>query len=173
MRKLIEVLRIGNRIARDKRISTHVALTARAFSADKIYYSGQKDSEMENSVNKITEKFGGKFEVKYISNYTKLINEKKENKYLIVHLTMYGIPFEKKIKNLKNKNLLIIIGGEKVPGEIYKLSDYNLSVSLQPISEVSGLGILLYNLNGEAKFSDSKAYIEPSERGKVLKTRKE
>jgi len=33
---MITVLRIGHRISRDKRITTHVALVARAFGADKI-----------------------------------------------------------------------------------------------------------------------------------------
>ena len=33
---MINVLRLGHRIGRDKRITTHVALVARAFGADKI-----------------------------------------------------------------------------------------------------------------------------------------
>ena len=33
---MIIVLRIGHRIGRDKRITTHVALVARAFGANKI-----------------------------------------------------------------------------------------------------------------------------------------
>ena len=33
----IEVLRIGQRILRDDRVTTHVALVARAFGASKIY----------------------------------------------------------------------------------------------------------------------------------------
>ena len=45
---IIEVLRLSHRIRRDVRLSTHVALTARAFGASKIYYSGQHDSSLEN-----------------------------------------------------------------------------------------------------------------------------
>ena len=33
----IEVLRIGQRVVRDDRVTTHVALVARAFGASKIY----------------------------------------------------------------------------------------------------------------------------------------
>ncbi|MEC7710726.1 MAG: tRNA (cytidine(56)-2'-O)-methyltransferase, partial [Thermoproteota archaeon] len=33
----IEILRIGQRILRDDRVTTHVALVARAFGASKIY----------------------------------------------------------------------------------------------------------------------------------------
>ncbi len=44
---MIIVLRLNHRIGRDPRISTHVALTSRAFLADKICYAGQKDSSLE------------------------------------------------------------------------------------------------------------------------------
>jgi len=167
---MIEVLRLGHRISRDKRISTHVGLTARAFGAKKLYYSGQKDSDFEKSVNKIVDRFGGNFKTEYCKNYRELINKKKKENFILCHLTMYGIGFEKKLKELKNKKVLVIVGGEKVPYEIYELSDFNLSVSLQPISEVSALGIFLYKLHGKAKFKDSKVYVVESERGKILKT---
>ena len=137
---MIEVLRLGHRISRDKRISTHVCLVARAFGASKIYYTGQKDSEMEENVNKIVKNFGGNFEAKYVKNYKSLFSNKK-----IVHLTMYGLDFKKKIKEIKG-DLLIIIGGEKVPPEIYKEADYNLCVTNQPHSEVGALAVFLDNL---------------------------
>ena len=40
---LIEVLRIGHRPGRDKRVTTHVALVARAFGAGGIYIPGGDD----------------------------------------------------------------------------------------------------------------------------------
>jgi len=43
---MITILRIGHRISRDKRITTHVALVARAFGAEKIYID-QKDTKIE------------------------------------------------------------------------------------------------------------------------------
>ena len=44
----VEILRLGHRISRDPRLSTHLALTARAFLASKLYYYGQHDSSLEN-----------------------------------------------------------------------------------------------------------------------------
>ncbi len=165
---MIEILRLNHRILRDKRISTHVALTARAFHASKLYYTGQKDREMEESVNKVTEKFGSEFKIEHIENDKKLIEQKKKENYVVVHLTMYGISF-KDIK-LKNKNILIIIGGEKVEPHIYQLADHNISITSQPISEVSALGIFLYNLVGiENNFKNAKIKVIPTERGKLLK----
>ena len=50
---MIEVLRLTHRIRRDPRLSTHVALTARAFGAAKVYYSGEHDGSLENSINHV------------------------------------------------------------------------------------------------------------------------
>ncbi len=166
----IEVLRLNHRIGRDPRLSTHVSLTARAFGALKIYYSGDKDSALEDTVKKITKKFGGKFEIEYIKEDIKLIKEKKKDNFLIVHLTVYGKDFKSYKSKLKNKNLLIIIGGEKVEPEFYKLSDYNLSVTNQPHSEVAALAVFLYELFGYNKdFSNAELKIIGSEKGKILK----
>jgi tRNA (cytidine56-2'-O)-methyltransferase len=167
---MIEILRLNHRVARDKRLSTHVALTARAFGATKIYYSGQKDSEMELSINKITNKFGGPFEIEHIKNGLKLVKEKKG--FNIVHLTMYGAEFEKKVGKIKG-DVLVIVGGEKVEGEYYELADYNVGVGNQPHSEAAALGVFLYKLNGiKSKFKGAKIIVEPCEKGKLLKEQK-
>ena len=164
----IEVLRLNHRISRDKRISTHVCLTARAFGASKIYYSGQKDSNLEDSVNKINKKFGGKCEIKHIQEEKKLIKEKKKDGFLIVHLTMYGKDFKE--FTTKDKNILIIVGGEKVEPEFYDLADFNLSITNQPISEVSALGIFMYkNFDYNENFPDAEVKVIGKEKGKLLK----
>ena len=49
---MITVLRIGHRIGRDKRITTHVALVARAFGADSIIIDSQ-DKKIEDTINSI------------------------------------------------------------------------------------------------------------------------
>lgn len=166
---VIEILRLNHRIGRDPRISTHVALTGRAFGASKIYYSGDKDSKLEESINKITDKFGGPFNIIYQEEDLNLVKEKKEKGFSIIHLTMYGKDF-RTIKNKLNKNLLIIIGGEKVEPEFYQFADYNISVTNQPISEVSALGVFLYEVNGcKNKFSNAKLKVIGSERAKLLK----
>jgi len=169
---MIIVLRLNHRIERDKRLTTHVALTARAFLADKLYYSGQKDSNLELSINKVNEKFGSNFTINYLENSIKFINKNK-NKFAIVHLSVYGLNVKNKIKEIKNKkNLMIIVGGEKVEPIYYKLSDYNISVTSQPISEVSALAVFLHLLNNEKElennFKNSKLKIIGVERGKKV-----
>lgn len=166
----IEVLRLNHRIGRDPRTSTHVALTARSFGATKIYYSGDKDSTLEESVNKITEKFGGPFEIEHVKDAITLIKEKKKLKFLVVHLTMYGNDFKNYKTRFKNRDLLIIVGGEKVEPEFYDLANFNLSITNQPISEVSALGVFLYDLFGYRKnIKGAKLKIIGRKKGKLLK----
>lgn len=169
---MIEVLRLDHRIHRDPRISTHLALVSRAFGCSKIYYSGDKDSGMEETVNKVTDEFGGPFEIEHVKDEFKFIREKKNFK--IVHLTVYGLPVQNEITKIKKfDNLLVIVGGSKVPGEIYKLSDFNISVTNQPHSEVAALTIFLdkYFDSQELgkKFKNAKSIIVPQEKGKLVK----
>lgn len=170
---MIEVLRLSHRIRRDPRLTTHVTLTARALLASKLYYSGDRDKTLEETINKITKQFGGNFIIEYTKDPIKLIKEKKKQGFTIVHLTVYGRPFNEKLNILKDKNLLIIIGGEKVPSEYYHLADYNLSVTSQPHSELSALAILLYllNKNKKSEFKNAKLKIIPQEKGKLVRSK--
>ena len=170
----IEILRLSHRIRRDPRLSTHVALTARAFLANRLYYSGDKDSSLEETVNKVTEQFGGDFEINYVKDSISLIKEKKNENYLIVHLTVYGLIINSVLEKIKNnKKILIIVGGEKVQPEIFQISDYNISITNQPISEVSALAVFLHELvRGKeitTEFKNAKIKVLPSFRGKKFK----
>src|SRR2546428_7705766 len=59
----IVVLRLGHRPARDKRVTTHVALTARAFGADAVLVS-TRDAGLERTLQALVARFGGTFEVR-------------------------------------------------------------------------------------------------------------
>jgi tRNA (cytidine56-2'-O)-methyltransferase len=149
---MITVLRIGHRIGRDKRITTHVALVARAFGADKVLID-TKDDVIEKNIQSICTRFGGDFEIKSGVNKKKII---KEWKGVIVHLTMYGERLDESIKSIdKNKDLLIIVGAEKVPRGIYEIADFNISIGNQPHSEVAALAIILDRYN-EGRWQDKK-----------------
>ncbi len=78
------------------------------------------------------------------------------------------------IINFSIKNKLIVVGGSKVPRIVYKLSDWNISVTSQPHSEISALSVFLHDLF-EGKelskiFCNAKLRIVPqSNSKKVLK----
>ena len=91
-----------------------------------------------------------------------------------MHLTVYGLSVQNEISKIKKfDNILIIVGGSKVPGEIYQLSDFNISVTNQPHSEVSSLSIFLDKYFDsqelEKKFKNAKSIIIPQEKGKLVK----
>ena len=45
-----------------------------------------------------------------------------------VHLTMYGEPFRQAIPRIRrDRPLVVIVGGAKVPGDVYKYSQYNIA----------------------------------------------
>ncbi|MFA6530533.1 MAG: tRNA (cytidine(56)-2'-O)-methyltransferase [Candidatus Micrarchaeia archaeon] len=185
----IQILRLGHRLPRDERISTHVALVARTFGASGIVYTGQHDSGLEDSVKRICANWGGKtgneekegYGITYEKNYSKPIKKAKEDGFTIVHLTMYGMPLLEKIGEIKkmtndagrNGKLLVVIGSEHVPGEVYQLADFNVAVTNQPHSEVAALAITLNELNnGEMLKRDAdvkfkgKIRVKPNEKGK-------
>ena len=140
-----EVLRIGHRPERDKRITTHVALTARAFGGSKVYISNP-DSRVIKSVEEVVTKFGGNFKIIPTSNPKKIV---KDSNLLIVHLTMFGLSIDESVKKIKQekKGILFIVGAEKVPSWVFELADYNISIGNQPHSEVAALAIAMNNLH--------------------------
>jgi len=171
---LLLVFRLGHRLPRDERISTHVALVARAFGADGVYYSGEKDEGLEESIRKVCENWGGDFFIDYEANPLRFLKNAKK-KFTLVHLTMYGMPLQKKINEIRKKgNVLVVVGSEKVPSEVYRIADYNIAIGNQPHSEVGALAVFLHEYFGgkqlNKKFKNAKIEIEPSERGKRVRT---
>ena len=170
----VSVLRIGHRLVRDDRVTTHAALVARAFGADRIYMTGI-DQSVSDTVNSVSKRWGGAgFEVKIIEDWKALARSWKKEGGKIAHLTMYGIGVDDAAGELRNEgNILVMIGAEKVPREAYELADYNVSVGSQPHSEIAALAILLDRLFAgrqfKKEFSGGKLKIVPTEKGKRVR----
>jgi tRNA (cytidine56-2'-O)-methyltransferase len=168
---MIAVLRWGHRAVRDERITSHVCLVARAFGAGKVIISGENAGESVETTKKIAKNWGGKFEVEYTKNWRKVLSE-WEGK--IVHLTMYGERVQDKIDEIKEiggqKDLLVVVGSQKVPGELYSRASYNIAVTSQPHSEVAALAIFLHEYFGgkelDLEFPNAKVKIKPNAKGK-------
>jgi len=170
---MIKVLRLGHRLGRDDRISTHVGLTARQWGADEIVFSGEKDDGMLESQRDIIERWGGEVEIRYTEEWKKEI---KEFEGLKIHLTMYGEKINEKIKELQKEfskeDLLIVVGAEKVPRWVYKNVDKNISVGNQPHSEIAALAVFMDRIKGgeiKEDFKDAEIYVEPSEVRKLTR----
>lgn len=165
-----EVLRIGQRVVRDDRVTTHVALVARAFGAKKIYMN-EVNPEIQDTLDKINYTWGGDFEIEFIADWKKIVKEKKANSVKILHLTMYGENINEITSQLqKEEKILIIVGAEKVPREIYDFADYNIAIGNQPHSEISALAVVLDRIqNGKQflnNFENPAREIIPTKHGK-------
>ncbi len=165
---MITVLRLGHRKDRDKRASMHVALVARALGGKKIIFCGEPDNELLQRVQTVTYKWGGDFQAEFAPSYRTVLKNFKGAK---VHLTMYGIPLEKTAKAIrKHENVLVVVGSEKVPPDVYQLCDYNVAVTNQPHSEIAALALFFREVNGpkalQTRFPRGQLRIIPSERGK-------
>ena len=143
----VAVLRLGHRPGRDDRMTTHVGLTARALGADRAILVGEGVGGAAETVRSVTDRFGGPFEVTVRDAYRPLLSGWDGR---IVHLTMYGEPVqdvEAAVRNARRSDpLLVVLGAEKVPFEVYEAADWNVAVTNQPHSEVAALAVFLDRL---------------------------
>jgi len=166
------VLRIGHRIQRDVRVTTHVCLTARALGADGVIISDVNDRRLSETIDRIRSRFGGSFTIETGKSMRRVIADWKKRSGKIVHLTAYGLPLPSMINQIRTNNAdkLVVVGAEKVPGELFHLADWNIAVTSQPISEVSALGIFLdwyfEHRRLQEEFSNAKLRIIPTAHGK-------
>lgn len=171
----IWILRLGHRPERDKRVTTHVCLTARAFGAKGVYVS-TPDEELERSVRSVVKRFGGDFSITTGVKWKGLLKNFDGSR---IHLTMYGTHIDDAIPKIKmdpSEKVLIVVGAEKVPPDVYQWSTYNVGVGNQPHSEVAALAVFLDRyLDGEGLRHDfgGDMTVVPCERGKKVVNRSE
>jgi len=146
---------------------------ARAFGASGMYYSGDYDASLEQSIKKVTMMWGGNFQLLYVKDPVKLVRSWLD-KGSVIHLTMYGInisKMENEIENLREP-ILIIVGSSKVPKIFYQLATFNIAIGHQPHSEVAALAIFLDRLYKgnelSLRFNDAKIEVIPMARGKRI-----
>ena len=171
----VAVLRLGHRPERDKRITTHVGLVARAFGAEEMLLAG-RDEKLVEGLEDVAERWGGDFRVKSVSSWKGEAKRWNEAGGKIVHLTMYGTPLSETIGEIRrSEELMVVVGAEKVPPEIYEIADWNVGVGNQPHSEVAALAVFLDRLwEGEELEREFEGRIEvvPSPRFKTVVERR-
>ncbi|MGB9927234.1 MAG: tRNA (cytidine(56)-2'-O)-methyltransferase [Methanosarcina sp.] len=176
--KQIVLLRLGHRPERDKRITTHVGLTARLLGAEGMLLASD-DPGIVQTLEDVVRRWGGDFYIKNNINLKQEIKEWKAAGGKVCHLSMYGVNLPEVTSELKTcEKLMIVVGAEKVPPEIYQLADWNVAVGSQPHSEVAAVAITMDRIAEseplERKFPDAELTIIPTERGKqVLENLKE
>ena len=170
----VVVLRYGHRPGRDDRMTTHVGLTARALGADRVVLPDNA-GQSAATVRDITSRFGGPFTVELREDQAAIV---REFDGVVVHLTMYGERIqdvEAEIRSAvvdEREDLLVVVGGEKVPWELYERADFNVGVTNQPHSEVAGLAVFLDRLFDGAEldreWADADRRVVPMATGKKV-----
>ncbi|EMA30352.1 tRNA (cytidine(56)-2'-O)-methyltransferase [Haloarcula japonica] len=166
----VTVLRLGHRPGRDERMTTHVGLTARALGADKVVLANAARNQADTVID-ITDRFGGPFDVASTEEPKRLIRDFEGS---VVHLTMYGEPVQDVEDDVRKahaeESLLIVVGAEKVPFEVYEHADWNVGVTNQPHSEVASLAVFLDRLfegrELDREWENPDRVVVPQETGK-------
>lgn len=171
MKPILEVLRLGHRPQRDKRITTHVCLTARAMGARRVRIA-EADANVVESVSDVAARFGGDFSVEDDTGWKGVVRSWQAEGGQVVHLTMYGEPLHEVAPRVRDdgRPVLVVVGAEKVPGGLYDMVDHNVAVGNQPHSEVAALALLLDRLREGAwetdRFDGAQVRVVPQARGK-------
>ena len=174
----IVVLRWGHRPYRDIRLTTHTALTARALGASGFILADTEDKKIEENIEKVVKNWGDPFFFEMGTPWRKAVEEWKQKGGIVVHLSAYGENIEtsnvlRRI-GLSKKDVLVIIGSQKVPKEFFseKISDFNVAIGNQPHSECASLAIFLDRIfRGKElaeSFENAKIRIIPQKRGKKI-----
>lgn len=161
---------------RDFRITTHVCLIARALGANTVILSDIIDKEVEKVIKRVIEMWGGPFSIEMGVPWEDAVNKWKTEGGIVCHLTMYGENIEtsdvmSRIKEEK-KDIMVIVGAEKVEKKVYHLANFNVSIGNQPHSECGALAIFLDRyFKGESlskDFENARLRIIPQPHGKKV-----
>lgn len=174
----IVVLRLGHRLERDKRVTTHVGLVGRALGAQGMLLASD-DKSVERSIKRVTKQWGGDFFVQTGVRWSEAIKNWKQEGGKVCHLTMYGENIldvidevQEEAKN-ENARIMVVVGAEKVPYEVFEAADWNIAVGNQPHSEIAALALFLDCLQqGEelkSRFEHAEIEIVPTRKGKEVK----
>jgi tRNA (cytidine56-2'-O)-methyltransferase len=174
----VVVLRWGHRPRRDARLTTHVALTARALGASGLILANIEDEKIKETIEKVTKNWGGPFFFEMGTPWKEAVKDWKAKGGIVVHLTAYGenIQTSDMLQRIEEsgKDILVIVGSQKVPREFFSeaFSDFNVAVGNQPHSECASLAVFLDRLfEGEEmkkSFENAKVRIIPQKRGKKI-----
>ena len=109
---------------------------------------GDHDPSIVETLSGVSERFGGEFTSRFEKNPMGYL---KNSEWVVpigcgtvVHLTMYGESHSETLPRIgRDRPVAFVVGGAKVPGELFGIADYNISVGNQPHSEVAALAITL------------------------------
>ncbi len=125
------------------------------------------DPDLARRVAAVGEGWGGAFEVVGTPDWRRAVRAFDGP---VVHLTMYGLPLAKvRPKLTRVRRVLLVVGGAKVPPDLYRLATYNVAVGHQPHSEVAAVAVFLtqlFGVPGPGPWPGARRTVVPQARGK-------
>jgi tRNA (cytidine56-2'-O)-methyltransferase len=122
---------------------------------------------LAHRLDAVTREWGGAFRVVGVPDWRAPLARAPGG---VVHLTMYGEPLDGALPRLRRRpELLVVVGGPKVPRALFGLADANVAVGSQPHSEVAALAVFLDRLRGlpgDGVFGGARRAIVPDPRAK-------
>jgi len=161
---VLSVLAIGNNVHESNK---DLCLAARAFGAMSVTIAGRRDNRLIRECKAIKSKWGGSFEVSFTDDWKAYLSKKKT--YKTVYLTRYGIPLDRMIHSLTTyKNIMLIVTLSESAKDVYKLSDFNVSITSQPHSSAAAVAVFLHHFYEGRElamhFENARYKVVPSER---------
>jgi tRNA (cytidine56-2'-O)-methyltransferase len=131
------------------------------------------DDDVADTVEDVNERFGGDFTVEEEASWRPLIRDFEGPS---LHLTMYGQRHDEVLDAVDEPTeVLLIVGSQKVPSDVYDLATHNVAVGNQPHSEVAAIATILCDLQGSKQlYADREGadlVIEPSNGEKRVQER--
>jgi tRNA (cytidine56-2'-O)-methyltransferase len=132
-------------------------------------YLHPRDDALAERIGSVTRRWGGEFAVVPVDDWKSVVRSFPGT---VVHLTMYGLPLERSLPRIaRSRRVLLVVGGAKVPADLYREATYNVAVGHQPHSEVAAVAVTLERLLGlprPVRPGAAPQRIVPSARGKKV-----
>ena len=136
-------------------------------------YLHPPDAAIAERIAQVDASWGGHFEVIGVDQWKPLVRAWPG---AVVHLTMYGLPLDRVEPRLRALDeLLVVVGGAKVPSELYAWARFNVAVGHEPHSEVAALAVTLERLLGLPKpgpRAGAQRWVRPRAHGKAVSERR-
>ncbi|GIS92543.1 MAG: hypothetical protein CM1200mP21_08380 [Candidatus Poseidoniales archaeon] len=98
------------------------------FGADEVILAGEEDDSALETWNSVSHRFGGSFRLPIRAQADELA-EAISDSGTVIHLTMYGESWKKVAGQIpKDKPAVIVVGGTKVPAEVFSIANHNVSM---------------------------------------------
>ncbi len=162
--KTISILVIGKN---SHESNLDLCLAARAFGASSVTFAGKRNPKMVRYLQNVVRNWGGSFSVNFTDDWRGEIASRKN--YKVVYLTRFGVPINKLEYGLRTyKNLLVVVTLTENVKNLYRMADFNVSITTQPHCSAAAVAVFLHHFYEGRElamhFENARYKVVPEER---------